>query len=694
MTTPTTPPPIPSIFDTPEYRRQSMFDALGGMGLSLLRASGPSPYPMDFGSLAGGALAGGVQGMQGSEDRYLKRAMTNMQVAKTRQELQNEESWRTLMGGGGVGPTPQGPPPRAAGSSVTPPPSPASSSASSSGAPGDVIARARRAIGGIETGGGNGYGIVGPVSMVNGRESRPYGQYQVMDFNVGPWTKQILGREMTPQEFLANPQAQDAVFDAKFTEYYNQHGNYQDAASTWFSGRPQAQAGNARDVLGTSVPSYVNKFNAGFGGAPGGVQTASAPTQPTQRLPMPPPPPPAPATAQYPDPPNVAQGDAAPPMPPQQQAQLTGGQITQAPPRVAQGPQPQAPAPAPTGATPSFNPPKTLQEVVATMPPGVRQIIGATGRKDGLPLLLKYADPEAVPALDTQTNQVIFLPKTMVGRDPRFVPVDAAKLAMEAQRLALDTRKSEREERNADVVIGPNGPVPNQPLLDFKKGVSGVQGTDPAGHIQKALADDVIKRNSDWQKNGLLAQSNISRVGTLEALLNQIATNKFKGSTTELKAAAKAAGVDLDALGVKDDVGVTQAAAALTSLMSLENRREMPGPMSDADRSFLVNAAPSITKDPAGNKILIAVKKADLQREIDTAKYAREYISSPAFKEKPEGLDNYINEKIGSKNYYDQSLLNQSVAPAGAIPPPPQGYTVPGSNNAPKPPPGFRILAP
>lgn len=133
------------------------------------------------------------------------------------------------------------------------------------------------AIGSVES--GNRYDALGPVienpgSMYHG--DRAYGKYQVMGRNIPEWTEEVLGRRMTPQEFVQNPQAQDAVFNAKFGESVQRYGNPQDAASVWFSGRPMAEAGNASDGYNT-VPQYVQKFNAalGGGGAPqGGGSTA------------------------------------------------------------------------------------------------------------------------------------------------------------------------------------------------------------------------------------------------------------------------------------------------------------------------------------------------------------------------------------------------------------------------------------
>ena len=73
----------------------------------------------------------------------------------------------------------------------------------------------RRAIGSIES--GNNYSQVGPSADKDGH--RAYGRYQVMDYNIGPWTERALGRRLTPREFLADPRAQDAVFDTVFGGY-------------------------------------------------------------------------------------------------------------------------------------------------------------------------------------------------------------------------------------------------------------------------------------------------------------------------------------------------------------------------------------------------------------------------------------------------------------------------------------------
>jgi hypothetical protein len=121
----------------------------------------------------------------------------------------------------------------------------------------DAIAEA---IGKIESSGR--YDAVGPLTKKN---QRAYGKYQVMDFNIPVWSKEALGRSMTPQEFLADTAAQDKIARYKLAQYVKQYGNADDAASVWFSGRPMSKAGNAADILGTTTPAYVQKFRTALG---------------------------------------------------------------------------------------------------------------------------------------------------------------------------------------------------------------------------------------------------------------------------------------------------------------------------------------------------------------------------------------------------------------------------------------------
>jgi len=127
------------------------------------------------------------------------------------------------------------------------------------------------AIAKIESGGN--YGAIGPETKSG---DHAYGKYQVMGANIPSWTRMAGGQSLTPEQFLANPSIQEAVFAQQFGRSVSKYGNAQDAASVWLTGRPLARAGNARDVNGTSAADYAAKFNAALGLGGGAQPTAAA----------------------------------------------------------------------------------------------------------------------------------------------------------------------------------------------------------------------------------------------------------------------------------------------------------------------------------------------------------------------------------------------------------------------------------
>ena len=94
----------------------------------------------------------------------------------------------------------------------------------------------RQAIIGKESGGN--YNAVNP-------DSGALGIGQVMPENVGPWTKQYLGKSLTPQQFLKDTAAQDAVVNGRFKDMladqeaagFSGEQMIRRAAAVWYSGQ-------------------------------------------------------------------------------------------------------------------------------------------------------------------------------------------------------------------------------------------------------------------------------------------------------------------------------------------------------------------------------------------------------------------------------------------------------------------------
>lgn len=144
--------------------------------------------------------------------------------------------------------------------------------------------------------------------------------------------------------------------------------------------------------------------------------------------------------------------------------------------------------------------------------------------------------------------------------------------------------------------------------------------------VGKAFGEQYV----DLQKAGMAAPGKIAKYDRLNQLLDGVDTGTFKGTTTDIKAAAKGAGLDLESMGIKDDVPQIQAAQALTNAMALELRNPsggagMPGALSDQDRIYLRSMEPGIEKTREGRMLMTDTSKKLAQRDVDVAKQARDY---------------------------------------------------------------------
>ncbi|RPJ58313.1 MAG: hypothetical protein EHM24_28810, partial [Acidobacteria bacterium] len=138
------------------------------------------------------------------------------------------------------------------------------------------------AIGGIETGGTKDpYRTIGEA---NTKYGRALGKYGVMTANVAPWTRAALGQALTPEQYLASDEAQDAVFKHRFGQYVARFGE-EGAARAWFGGpgninKPELTDAYERLSVGDYGKDYLKRLQGATsrgptptGGAPAGDDT-------------------------------------------------------------------------------------------------------------------------------------------------------------------------------------------------------------------------------------------------------------------------------------------------------------------------------------------------------------------------------------------------------------------------------------
>ena len=119
------------------------------------------------------------------------------------------------------------------------------------------IERARDAIGSVES--SNNYDLfhgkfVHQGGALKGQEDEALGRYGILQSNLPRWLKAAGLPNMTPQEFVANHDAQDKVFDTQYGAMMKTHGSFNGAADEWLG------PGKA-DTNGTTHSAYLAKAN-------------------------------------------------------------------------------------------------------------------------------------------------------------------------------------------------------------------------------------------------------------------------------------------------------------------------------------------------------------------------------------------------------------------------------------------------
>jgi hypothetical protein len=123
----------------------------------------------------------------------------------------------------------------------------------------------------------NNYGAVNPQSGALGR-------WQVMPSNLPDWLTDAGQSQMTPQQFIDNHAAQDAVANTILGGYFKEYGAA-GAAAMWYSGQPdpnKTYGDPPVDVYVDDVLGYMNDPQAGTGitttNVPGFGLTPPSPT--------------------------------------------------------------------------------------------------------------------------------------------------------------------------------------------------------------------------------------------------------------------------------------------------------------------------------------------------------------------------------------------------------------------------------
>lgn len=450
------------------------------------------------------------------------------------------------------------------------------------------------AIASIESGGN--YGAIGPTHPKMGRA---LGKYQIMEANIGPWSKEALGREVSADEFLANPQIQDAIFKPKFQGYVAKFGP-EGAAQAWIGGPGAVGKTNRKDSLGTSVGEYGKRFMGNLGqntvqGSVGADPISAVNVPPTD------------AGMQAPGSQRVVQallnkspmGGAPQPMqPPQQVAQAQGA------PEMAGNAMSDA-------SGPDIN---QLMQAAANpwMSDGQKAVVSSLleQKMRERQAMQERQQLTATPEyqLDLQTKQAQ-LDKL---RNPQTEePAEVRELRWRAEQAGLQPGTKAYQDF---MTTGGKGP-----LVQVNNG-------DNSNKFNEESDKAAAGRMNDYVSAGSSAASFLGDIQQLASLGGQIGTGKEAQIMATLGPYAQALGIEVEGLGEM------QAFNAIISRMAPQMRPAGSGASSDFDARQFLGSLPTMGNTPEGNQIINETFAAISQNKIQAAE-----IASLAFIPKEQG---------------------------------------------------------
>lgn len=145
------------------------------------------------------------------------------------------------------------------------------------------------------------------------------------------------------------------------------------------------------------------------------------------------------------------------------------------------------------------------------------------------------------------------------------------------------------------------------------------RGQTPAdAEYAKRQAGAAQARFQKVQADGTAAPTKIANLQQIGALLDGVEGGKLAPLGLDIAQAANSLGFKIDS-----KLGNKEAANALSQQIALSFKDQLPGPLSNADRTFLVQMAPGLSQSAQGRKLMIDSATKVYQRQADVAKMAR-----------------------------------------------------------------------
>jgi len=168
-------------------------------------------------------------------------------------------------------------------------------------------------------------------------------------------------------------------------------------------------------------------------------------------------------------------------------------------------------------------------------------------------------------------------------------------------------------------------------FLDFLKNVKSFGAPQTTVNMppmekeyDKTMGGELAKEFIDANRTAATAQRDIANLDVLNQALSD--PNLYTGTGGNVIQGIKKGAETLFGVPVKG-TSSGEVMQNLASEIAVANKDKLPGPMSDADRQFLVDMAPNLSKTPEGNRLIIGLGMEHKRWQIERAKAARAYAA-------------------------------------------------------------------
>lgn len=174
-------------------------------------------------------------------------------------------------------------------------------------------------------------------------------------------------------------------------------------------------------------------------------------------------------------------------------------------------------------------------------------------------------------------------------------------------------------------------PDPIQTPAGFKARVDQAMASRPQTTVnlppqeneyRKKRGQDFAADARTYQEAGRGASKRLGQLSVLESSLSDPAV--YQGTAGNAVNSIKRAGKTLLGLDI-EGVGSAEVAQKVGAEMALALKSNLPGPMSDSDRKFLIDLPPGLSNSRDGNVRLIEYQRRVARREMEIATLARHY---------------------------------------------------------------------